>query len=332
MKKIALLLAILLTLGVCFSGCTRKSAHAATFFFMDTVITVTLYTEDAELASRALADCRALLAELDTLWSPTMEQSDVVRFNTSQEPLTLDSRTAELLALALDVSRKTNGAFDVTVAPLVRLWSEAEKNNLLPTVAQMQHTLTLCGYQKLTLTDVTLSRRESGVEIDLGGIGKGAAADALISLLSGYTLEGGLISFGSNIATFGSKPDKSPFRIALRDPKNAEISVGTLCLSDGQILSVSGDYERFVTVAGEKYHHILDPSVGYPANTGLASVAVVCQSGALADALSTALFVMGWEAATAFYESGAYAFEAIVVTSDGAILTTPGMTDIWMQN
>jgi thiamine biosynthesis lipoprotein len=107
--------------------------------------------------------------------------------------------------------------------------------------------------------------------------------------------------------------------------------VGTLTLRGGEVLSVSGDYERFVTVDGRPYHHILDPATGYPADTGLSSVAVIARDGALADALSTALFVMGAEAAIALYHSGVYAFEAVLVGSDGALTLTDGAAAVFEQ-
>ena len=136
---------------------------------------------------------------------------------------------------------------------------------------------------------------------------------------------GGLVSFGSNVAVFGEKPDHSPFRVALRDPKNPKGTVGVLTLSPGQVLSVSGDYERYVEIDGQRYHHLLDPKTGYPFDRGLSSVAVVTENGALADALSTALFGMGKEKAMAFYESGVFSFEALLIGSDGSMTATAGM-------
>ena len=138
-------------------------------------------------------------------------------------------------------------------------------------------------------------------------------------------MSGGLVSFGSNVAVFGKKPDGSDFRIGLRDPHDRTDYAGALTLKTGEILSVSGDYERYYTVNGEQYHHILDPKTGYPADTGLSTVAVVCSDGALADALSTALFVMGEEEAIALYNAQIYRFEAIFIRSDGSIRVTSGL-------
>ena len=201
----------------------------------------------------------------------------------------------------------------------------------MPSDLALSDALMAVGYQKLTLQDGRLSCSESDVRIDLGGIGKGAAIGLLLEHLEKSGADGGVISFGSNVAVFGEKPSGDPFRIAIRDPKYGSATVGTLLLKPGQILSVSGDYERYVTIGGERYHHILDPKTGYPADTGLSSVAVITSDGALADALSTALFVMGEDAAMELYRNESFDFEAIFIGSDGALHCTEGLSDCFIR-
>lgn len=331
MKRAGMLLLTVALLLTCLS--CGKGVQTRTFFLMDTGITVTLYTQDAARAEEIFAACRELLGEYDALWSPTSPESDVSKWNsTADGTAVLDARTLALLQTALEVSEKTDGAFDITVAPLVALWSNCETRDGLPTDAEMQAALALVGSHHLSLTETALSKSNPNVQIDLGGIGKGAAIAALIDYLGACGIGGGLVSFGSNVAVFGKKPDGEAFRIALRDPKDAGGRVGMLTLEAGEVLSVSGDYERFVTVEGKRYHHLLDPQNGYPAENGLASVAVITSDGALADALSTALFVMGRERAMAFYESGAYAFEAVLIGHDGEITVTDGFKDRFFEN
>ena len=331
MKRAGILFLTALLLLSC-TSCGRGT-HTKSFFLMDTAITVTLYTQDAARAEEIFATCRKMLGEYDALWSPTSPDSDVSKWNcTADGAEALDARTLTLLQTALEVSQVTEGAFDVTVAPLVALWSACEARGSLPTEAELEAALALVGSHHLALSDTALSKGNRDVRIDLGGIGKGAAIDSLIDYLSTCGVEGGLVSFGSNVAVFGKKPDGKAFRIALRDPKDAGGRVGTLTLEAGEVLSVSGDYERFVTVDGKRYHHLLDPATGYPAENGLASVAVITSDGALADALSTALFIMGRERAMAFYESGKYAFEAVLIGHDGVITVTDGFTDRFMAD
>ncbi|MBQ2735444.1 MAG: FAD:protein FMN transferase [Clostridia bacterium] len=327
MKKTALLLTFCLLLGL-FSGCAVKKEHAETFFFMDTVIGVTLYTKESKLAEEAFSKCSTILSELDALWARQQAESDVARWNAATDATALNSRTAELIHTALEVSRATNGAFDITVAPLVELWQSSGERNQLPSETALSAALAQVGYEKLSFVDsTTLTKADPHVAMDLGGIGKGAAIDALLAYLTSLRLDGGLITFGSNVAVFGEKPNGQPFRIGLRDPQNALASVGIFQLREKEILSVSGDYERYVTIGGKQYHHILDCKTGYPADQGLASVAVIASDGVLADALSTALFVMGYDAAIKFYKSALYDFEAVFISGDGGLTWTDGLSD-----
>ena len=312
MKKICLLLALLLCLSA-LSGCAVESPRTQNFYLMDTLISVTLYTKNAREAEEIFSECETLLKELDGLWSRQKPESEVARFNASASGIVdVDARTIALLQTALDVSAATNGAFDVTVTPLVELWAAAEEANRLPSDVEMTEALARVGYASVDASENAIGKTCSDTEIDLGGIGKGAAISYLIDFLEQSGARGGLVSFGSNVAVFGEKP------------------IGKLTMPAGSILSVSGDYERYVTIGGERYHHILNPETGYPAANGLASVAVIARDGALADALSTALFVMGEEQAMTLYASGRYDFEAIFVDVNGAVRYTDGLSQAFL--
>ena len=327
MKKSCIFLAALILL-LPLSGCYVPAQRSETFFFMDTVIGVTLYTRDNERAEAAFDSCHTLLGELEALWSRHTETSEISKFNASEQGIDApDPRTVALLQAAIEVAQGTDGAFDPTVTPLITLWDTAGERDRLPTDAELAQALSRVDYAGLEITSDRIGKTDPNLALDLGGIGKGAAVSALLDLLKASGVEGGLVTFGSNVAVFGKKPNGEPFRVALRDPKNANATVGILPLGEGQILSVSGDYERYVTVGGERYHHILDPQSGYPAKSGLSSVAVIASDGALADALSTALLVMGGEKALELHRSGAFSFEAILISSSGAITLTDGLRD-----
>ena len=318
-----LLLIALLLLPAC---SPRQVAHSRSFFVMDTVVTVTLYSASAKAAEEALTLAKHHLEEMDALWSRHRDSGDVARINAAEAVCEgLDARTAALLRKAQDVSLKTGGCFDVTLAPVSDLWSQCAEEDRLPTEQELTAALALTGSDRFTLTGQTLTK-PLGMMLDLGGIGKGEAISSLIPLLRSEEISGGLISFGSNVAVFGSKPDGSPFLVGIRDPQNSASTLGTLPLPDGTVLSVSGDYERYLTVQGERYHHILDPNSGHPSRSGLSSAVVLCADGGLADALSTALLVMGKEAALALHASGVYSFEAVLISSEGEItLTSPSV-------
>jgi len=328
MKKLCLLLALLFCFPLLPSCGARE--HTRSFVSMGTTVTVTLYTQESAEAEAAFRACRSILTELEALWTIRDESSEIAQWNASPEGGRLDPRTLTLLETALSVAKATDGAFDPTVAPLSRLWENCGEENRLPLEEERAECLSHVGYGTLTLTDTALWKSDPLTEMDTGGIGKGAAMTALIAFLESTPITGGLVSFGSNVAVFGKKPNQKPFTVALRDPKNANGTVGKLTLAAGQVLSVSGEYERFVTIDGTRYHHILDPKTGDPAQTGLASVAVIAEDGALADALSTALFVMGKEASQAFYQTTEYRFEAVFIDSDGRVTLTDGLSDTWI--
>lgn len=307
----ALLCALLLSLAACAPVAVREEV----LWHMDTAMTVRLYG-DTTATKPALDRADELLGALDHRLSATDEHSPVFHFNASTDgtDVTLDAETLALIEQAIAFSQLTEGAFDITTAPLSALWQNCEDTDTLPTEQQLTAALALVGEEHLSLTDGTLTKDAPNVRIDLGGIGKGYACDVLLTELR--TTEGitaALISMGSNVAVLGEKPDGKPWRIALRDPSDATAALGYLHLTEDTVLSVSGDYERYFTVEGQQFSHVLDPATGYPPSNGLRSVAVLCDSGAAADALSTAIMVMGEDAARALQTSGTLAFEAIFV-------------------
>lgn len=332
MKKVALLLALTLCL-LSFGGCSKDQPRSVSFFVMDTVITVTLYGTDEQTSQEIFSHCNAMLTELESLWSRQKTESDVSRLNAAASgEVALDARTASVLRLAREVEGATDGAFDVTLAPLCDLWDRCGEENRMPAEEELRSLLAHTGADTWSLSgDGTVYKNDAMTAFNLGGIGKGAAADALMEYLRTTDVSGGMVTFGSNVAVLGSKPNGKDFRIAVRDPKDADGYVGALTLKDGDALSVSGDYERFVTIGGERYHHVLDPQTGYPSSSGLSSVAIVCKSGALADALSTACLVMGYDRAMELYASGAYDFEAVFVFSDGTVRLSDGLLPQWQS-
>ncbi|MPM78812.1 FAD:protein FMN transferase [bioreactor metagenome] len=165
----------------------------------------------------------------------------------------------------------------------------------------------------------------AGMAVDLGGIAKGFAGDRSLAVLADYGVTSALVSLGGNITALGQKPDGSPWRVAVKDPKDPESYLCVLSLRD-RTVATSGAYERYFEQDGVVYHHIIDPSTGYPARSGLLSVTVVSPSGAVADAMSTALFVLGEEKGLALWRASED-FEAVLVREDGTVLITQGLFD-----
>ncbi len=303
-------------------SCRQNNKHTDEFYGMGTYVSVMLYGT-REGAEKGFSLARSTVAELDALWSRTVAGSDISRLNESDTGISdADARTVALIAKSVVLSALTDGTFDITLADLTDLWELCGEEDRLPTSAELSERLARIGTEQLTVSGTQITK-PLGVKIDLGAIAKGATAEIVTEKLR--SIEGvtsGLVSFGSCVAVFGEKPDGKPYKVAIKNPKDTAKTVGCVTLSDGDILSVSGDYERYVTIEGQKYHHILDPKTGYPTESGLSSVAVVTKVGADADALSTAFMVMGEERTLAFYASGGIAFEAILIRSDGTLIRT----------
>lgn len=317
-----LICAVLLLQSLGLSSCGAQTRYLTdTFLSMDTVITVSLApgTPDVE---KVFSECRRLCEEQRLIFDADDANAETARFNAAAGAFEASEPLLRVVKLADSVARATHGAFDYTLYPVTQLWRAAQERGSLPTAAEMTEALSRTGYEGIAWNEKTLTKRE-GQSIDLGGIGKGAAEAALLGYLRTCGAAYGVLSFGGNIAVFGKKTDGTPFSVALRDPVNTAGTLGTLRLNEG-FVSVSGDYERFYEIEGGKYPHILDGKTGMPADSGLHSVAVICSDGALGDALSTALFVLGSEAGVEFWRSGQFDFEAVFI-SDGKILITEGL-------
>ncbi|MCI8590388.1 MAG: FAD:protein FMN transferase [Clostridiales bacterium] len=311
---------------LCFStGCTSSVHYDQTYIYaMDTIISIKLAeSKDNEIYFRV---CEKIISDIENRFSRTLETSEVGLFNSSDEGFASASNEfVELITQALTLSDKTNGAFDITIAPLVSLWDITAENPSLPEEAAIKKVLSFVGAHQIEIFDSGVKKSSPMVQIDLGGIAKGYALGKIVSYLNEQKVPYGTVSFGGNVGVVGQKPDQSAWKIGIKDPLHTEDQVGFVTIESGYI-AVSGDYERYFEMDGKRYHHIIDPFTGYPANTGLHSVAVIAEDPVWADALSTALFVMGPVQAMQFYESTQIPFEAVFISDDG-IVCTAGIKD-----
>ena len=170
-----------------------------------------------------------------------------------------------------------------------------------------------------------------GMEIDLGGIAKGYTGDRVMQVFKKAGIYSGLISLGGNVQALGSKPDGSPWRVAIQDPQNELEYLGVLEISDKAVIT-SGGYERFFEEDGVRYHHIIDPRTGYPADSGLISATIISEDGTLADGLSTSLFIMGKDEAEEFWRANSDKFDYILESADGRLYVTEGVVGSFTTN
>lgn len=311
---------------LCLTACSQESAQQQ-FFAMDTVMSITAYGDGAE---EAVTAAMAKINTLETLLSRTREGSDINLLNTNRTS-TVSPTTVDVLSLALEWNKKTNGAFDVTIAPVVTAWGfGGAESHQVPSQEKLNELLKLVDSSVLTLNDSTATLEKANMEVDLGGIAKGYAAAQAEQILRDAGIKSALLDLGHNITVIGSKPDSSSWRIAVQDPTDSNSIIGVLALQDCSAVT-SGGYQRFFEHDGQVYHHIIDPRTGYPANSGLVSATVVCPDSGLADLLSTATFVLGREDAINLWRTEG-GFDLVLVTDSNTVVITEGLIDTFELN
>ncbi len=309
------------------AGCsffsTAPEGKTAKVFAMDTVAVLTVYGKGAD---GAIADFERELLRLERLFSAFDENSGVWEINSAQgEPVRLEKELLNIICAAKEASHMVGGAFDITVAPIVRAWGFGAENHV-PGEDEIAALLPLVGHEKIDITGGKITL-EKGAAIDLGAIAKGYAAGALAELAAEQDITGAVISLGGNVQTFGEKPGGEPWLVAIQDPLDMSAYAAVVEIAAGVNTAVvtSGGYQRYFEEGEERYHHIIDPKTGYPARSGLLSATVICHNSAMADALSTAFFVLGAEKSLEIANSAGGELDVILITEDGRLLYTPGL-------
>ena len=313
----ALLSAAFLLTGC--SGAPTQEPETATFFAMDTAMDFTVYGDAA-----LLDEAETLIGSLEEQVSVTDEHSDIYAIDHTGSG-SLSGNAAELMEQALELCRRTGGALDISVYPIVRAWGFTTGSYQVPDEETIQSLLPLVDYTQIQYDAATgVVTLPEGMEIDLGSVAKGYAGQLAAQMLREHGVQSALLNLGGNVQTVGAKPDGSPWQIGIKDPQG-EDAMMVLSVED-QAVVTSGGYERYFEQDGQTYWHIMDPSTGHPADSGLISVTIVGDEGVVCDGLSTALFVMGLEkAADLWAQSGD--FEAVFVTASGEVYITEGLRD-----
>ena len=336
LTALLLTLALLPTLAAC--GEEGAAGETRTVYAMDTVMNLTVY---GEKAASALENAEKELHTLDeSVLSRTAEGSELFALNAANGETVsyaADDPLPQLIETALAISEATGGAFDPTLAPVLDAWGFTKDTRRVPPAEELAALLAHTGRGKVALEKTAEGESVTlldGAQLDLGGIAKGYAADLLRAQLEKEGVASAALDLGGDVFVMGKKSDGSDWRIAVKDPGDTESYLGIVAASDAFIVT-SGVYERYFEENGVRYHHILDPRTGCPAESGLVSVTVVCKNGAWADALSTACFVLGTDKALALHDELAAqgnGFELILVTDDGRVLYTGGLAAAFTPN
>lgn len=326
LRLTSLLCILMLTICVCVSGC-RPAFEPVTQsgFYFNTIISLTAYGSQAQ---EALEEAFALCERYENLWSKTVKGSDIWNLNHADgQPVEVDPETADLLNTALYWAEKTGGLIDPTVTPLSDLWNfTGDPRGPVPAQAKINALLPHVNYRNICIRENTVTLTDPETEVDLGFLAKGRIADRLKQLFLEKNVSSALINLGGNVLAVGSKPDGSAFRTGITMPfgKDGELA-GVIELRDQSLVS-SGSYERCFEQDGRLYHHILNPSTGYPADTGLSGVTILSESSTDGDALSTSCFLLGLKRGMELIETLPNT-EAMFITTDGQIYKTDGFPD-----
>lgn len=334
----------LLSIFLCGCGAAQPALFRYTDTVMGTVTQQTLYAPDegtADLVSDAVMSLLDQMEEQELSWR--LETSEIYAANStagSKEGYLMSDEMTCVMEKCLDLSQRSEGAFDVTIGSVVRLWNidswtagEQAGDYVLPERELLQRALGCSGYEKLGLEpEVSGENGEilqarfflpAGMQLDLGAAGKGLALDRILDGLRDSKISGAVISVGGSVLTYGEKPDHTDWKVGVVNPLDTAEYIGILSLKGQWCVSTSGDYERYVEVDGVRCHHIIDPATGMPADSAVHSVTILTREGLLGDMLSTACFVLG--PGKGMELARQYGAEALFVTTEGETVMTEGM-------
>lgn len=325
-KLCVLLLAVMMLCSGC-AGETIPPKLTEVGFYLDTVITLTAYTEDKRVLKDALEEC----GRYEKILSRTVEGSDVWRINHAKgETVEVSNDTMNILRCAQEISEKSGGAFDVTIAPVSTMWNFTKEPHELPDAEELAKAAEFVDYTRMKLEGNKVTLPE-GMMIDLGGIAKGYIADQVKAYLEKQGVKYAILSFGGNIVAIGSeKPDGTPWKVGIQDIDKPTGEHMLVSLNKGGSTVTSGTYERGFDLDGVRYHHLLSAETGWPVQNELASVTIFSESSMEGDALSTTAFVLGTEKGLELIEN-LKGVEAVFIAKDRTVTCSSGAQEYMVQ-
>jgi FAD:protein FMN transferase len=323
---------LLFSIFLLLSSCSSRPAKPVTEseFYLGTLCSVTLYDR---VPKGIFKEVFAKVQDIEEKMSVNREDSEISRVNKNagKKPVSLSEESFFVISRALEIAEISGGAFDPTVGPLVELWGIGTEGERIPEKEEIQELLPLVHFRNVVLDrenrEVFLKRE--GMKLDLGGIAKGYAADSAAAILREKGVKEAIIDFGGNILVLGKKGGKTPWRVGIQDPRNQRGRfLGIVHLTDSAVVT-SGNYERYFTSNGKRYHHILDTHTGYPIWNNLDSATIVTKNSTDADALSTAVYAMGLKRGLDLIRGLSYG-EGIIVTKGKEVYRSSGMAEAFV--
>lgn len=317
--------AILLT--ALFTACKPAVEKTSrTVFALGTVCSIQLFTDKPHAETEAvLQTCVLRLQELERHLSANAAESTLIGINQAAgvSAIEVPADIYPVFERAVFFAGQTNGAFNPVIGSVVKLWNIGFENAQKPDDTAIKEALAYTDYRNVQLANGKIFLKQAGMKLDLGAIAKGFAADELTRIVKQAGIGSALLDIGGTISALGSRPDGKPWNIGIRDPRVRQGEPVISTVMENKSISTSGSYERYFEQNGIRYHHIIDPTTGYPVRSNLISVSVFSDSATDADALSTACFVLGYNAALSLLakQSGT---EALFIFEDNTVRTTAG--------
>ena len=328
MKKIVIFISLILMIFIV--GCSTKDVDnpiSRTEIIMGTTVGVTLYENGSE---EVLDKVFKRVQEIENLVSINKEETEIDKLNENAgiSPVKLSDTSFEIIEKALYYSKLSSGGYDLTVGPLVKLWSIGLPEAKVPSQEEIEEIIKNIDYTKVELNkntkEVFLS--EKGMLLDLGSIAKGYAADEIVKILKEENINSAIIDLGGNIYALGLKEGNKNWKIGIQNPfDNRGKIVGSLEVSNKTVVT-SGVYERYIEQDGQTYHHILNPETGYPYETDIAGVSIIADKSIDGDALSTLVFTKGLEKGLELVEN-IDGVDAIFITNNKEVYVTKDLKD-----
>lgn len=256
---------------------------------------ITLVDKDSLSAEKNIDKSVSEIRRIENLiseWNPETQISEVNR-NAGIKPVKVDAEVFALTEKGIYFSQLTDGAFDISIVAMDKIWKFDDSMNKLPSEESIRNSVKNVGYQNIILdkTNSTIFLKNKGMKIGFGSIGKGYAADKTRELMKSFGVKAGIINASGDISAWGTQPDGTPWAIGINNPFRDDTIAAVLYLKENAV-TTSGSYEKYAEINGKRYSHIMNPKTGYP-STGLTSVTVVGPNATMANGFSTSIMVLG---------------------------------------
>lgn len=329
--KLIVVLFIVMSISIIISSCTGKIEESnnepvsKTEFVLGTVATIKLYDNAAD---EVFSEAFGKLKEIEDKMTINEGNSEVMDINSraGKDLARVSDETFYVIERGKYFSELSEGKFEISIGPLVKLWNIGTKEAKVPTEEEIERRKALVDFKNIFLNEdeKSVMLKKEGMVLDLGGIAKGFGVDEVVRILKGHGVKHAIINLGGNVFAYGNKPDGTPWKVGVQNPKSPRGDYVGIAEVVNKTVVTSGIYERYFEKEGKRYHHILDPSTGYPVENTLAGVSIISESSIDADSLSTAAFALGIDKGIELIES-LENVEAVFVTKNSEVHITSGL-------